>query len=344
MSVFWSPTAPGRQVPGGTFWWAELNAAFKLLLAPHVGMSAASRSVGKFGLSTAPSIRMNARAISAARFALSTSPRLGFAIPAAVPASLVLPVTPRITMTGRDRERATFKLTAVPQVGMGAKARSAATFNLAVAPNLGFIGAPSHNVSFVSKGGGKSGTSGTALTVSETIAATATANIAVLACSSTNASLTATGKVGSTAMVQLGKIGPITAGSDRLYIFIFGLQAPPTGAQTITVTTSASVNSYGLQSSSYAGVQGFGPAATNSGTSSTATQAVAALDGEMIVHAFINSSSGTFSSYNATTDFSLAGSGFIYPMITGHIAGAPSVAISASESSSSFGSVAVPLL
>lgn len=317
------------------------------MIQPSIGMRAASRSVGSFGLSVTPSINMQARGVSKAAFKLSVTPRMGFAIPAPIPASLVLPVTPSIGMVGKPRARATFSLGVTPSIAMLGKGISPASFQLSVSPSLGFVGVGknAHNVAFLDKGTGKNGTSGTALTNSHTISASANCCIAILGCSGgSSTTLTATGKVGSTAMTQLGKIGPLTAGSDHLYIFIFGLLGTPTGAQTITVTTSGSVNSYGLQSMSFSGVQGFGSAVSNSGSGTTATQAVAAVQGEAVVQAFVNGSSGTFSAYNQTQDYLVAGSSFLYPTIIGHAPGAASVSFSATETSSSFQGLAVPLL
>lgn len=200
-------------------------------------------------------------------------------------------------------------------------------------------------VTFVSKGTtGTNGTSGSSASWSETIATTAKCTIATVGSSFGTTGVTATAKVGATSMTLLGSFGPLTTGSDNLYIWTFGLLSPPTGSQTIAVTFSTASDSYGADSMSYSGVTGFGTAVTGSGTGGTATTTVTtSATGQRIVNTFTNVSSGSFSAYNQTSRYSLAGSVLAYPVIAGDAAGAGSVTFSATQTSGAYSFVSVPL-
>lgn len=157
---------------------------------------------------------------------------------------------------------------------------------------------------------------------------------------------TATAKVGSTSMTQLDSILSFwsASGSDIGSMFVFGLLNPPTGTQTVTVTTSASSHT-SVNAISYDNVSSFGTTSKTTGTGSTASHSVLSAPGRRIVQMFSIGFSLDLSAYNQTSRYSVAHTANSQSLIIGD---APSVGLttfSASISSSTtWGSIAVPLI
>lgn len=185
--------------------------------------------------------------------------------------------------------------------------------------------------------GAASGSSG--FSWSHTIGTSARAVLVGVSSQSGNA---LTVKVGSTSMTQLGSFfsfGP------TVYMSLWELLNPPTGAQTIAVSGAGAANAG--NSVSYNNVSGFGTVATNSGSGTTASQSITSATGQMVFQMFAygGSAGQTFSAYNQTSRWVQAGvSSVTYPAMIGDAPGAATVNFSATISSGSWGAIAVPLL
>lgn len=77
---------------------------------------------------------------------------------------------------------------------------------------------------------------------------------------------------GGVAMTSLGKV--FTNNSTAGYVQMFGIIAPPTGAQSIAVTASGAPTSLNAGSVSFTGAGSFGTATTAFGNTTTATAAI----------------------------------------------------------------------
>lgn len=185
-------------------------------------------------------------------------------------------------------------------------------------------------------GAGQSAASGN-LSWSHTIGTGATAVLVGL----TSAGASPTAKVGATSMTSLATI--VVATGDR--IRVFGLLNPPTGTQTITVTTPG--NTSGANSVSYKNVTSFGTGVTASGSGTGASQTVSSAAGQMVFQMFGSDGSSLgddITSYNQTkrwgADLSIS-----FPALIGDAVGVPSVNFTATApGASNWAGIAVPLI
>jgi hypothetical protein len=198
-------------------------------------------------------------------------------------------------------------------------------------------------VGFNSVGAGAAA-SATTLSWSHTIGAGAAVVVAVSA-EVSGSTFTATAKVGSTSMTQLGVLSNWHNASGFFdSVFLFGLIAGPSGAQTVSVTGSGSFLG-AANSVSYFNVQSFGAALTNFNlSSSSATLSVTpSTVGQMAVQAFM-AYTGTLTAYSQTSRSSQAfGSGVNEPLLLGDSAAIAPV-FNATASSATWGAIGVPLL
>jgi hypothetical protein len=146
---------------------------------------------------------------------------------------------------------------------------------------------------------------------------------------------------GGVSMTQLGAMMTNNAGSGSYWMFFFGLLAPATGAQTVSVTITASGANLGLEgnSMSYAGVGSIGSVSSAFGaTGTTMTHTVTgSATNNMIVQSFVaeNSTAALIGSYNRTSRFSYAARSWSPAVLGGDAAGAASVAFTGTKSLSS---------
>lgn len=152
-----------------------------------------------------------------------------------------------------------------------------------------------------------------------------------------------TAQVGSTPMTNLGVYNYY--GGTSPTIIVFGLLSPPTGSQTITVTTPA--GSYlAANSVSYFGVHGFGGNIINGNATSSASLAVPSALSPSVFQVFGTGGVSTpvFGSYNQTSRWSIASTANSGPILIGDASGIGGVTFSATQSSGNYwGGMAVPL-
>jgi hypothetical protein len=208
--------------------------------------------------------------------------------------------------------------------------------------------APPLPVAYDATGTGN-GSNSSILNWTETISTLATAIVVTTAWQDTGAADTATAKVGSTSMTQLGIIHIAdSVNADNDYIAMFGLLNPPTGSQTITTTITTAAFYYQTANSvSYKNVSGFGTAVTNSGTTASMSVSVPSAVGQMAVAAFTTGSViVAASSFNQTSRYSTAGVGGTNdPLLIGDAPGASTVSFTATMTgASSWVGIGVPLL
>lgn len=213
---------------------------------------------------------------------------------------------------------------------------------------------------FDALGGGKAAdTTGTANSINATWTHTASgADRAVVAAISvvsdvstaTTASFTRTVTYGGVSMTSLGEIQPnnTTVG---MFLEFFGLLSPATGAQTVSVTVArASTNiGFGGNSLSYTGVGSFGTVTAAGGTeagTSVSQTVTGSATGHRVVQGFNARQTSNLASYNQSTRFSIAGTGWTSSMIVGDATGAASIPFTASgrTSGADYSKLAVDLI
>jgi hypothetical protein len=153
-----------------------------------------------------------------------------------------------------------------------------------------------------------------------------------------------TATVGSTSMVAVGT--PINIGVfPDTYCWVFKLQNPPQGSQTITANIGAS-NANAANSVSYKGVATVGRPVTASGHSNSPTVSTPSAAGQMVFNLITNNmTDAAFASYNQTQRSYSHVSGQSPPTLIGDAPGAPTVTFTATNSSSQdWAAVAVPLI
>jgi hypothetical protein len=160
---------------------------------------------------------------------------------------------------------------------------------------------------------------------------------AIVAAFSCGNSSGVTCQVGSTPMTQIGS--PLFMGS--FYYYIFGLLAPPTGAQTITLA-GGGLYSNG-DSCSYNNVTTIGSLLSNTGSGPSLTHAVSAATGQMVFQVFGVNVDGTITTYNQTQRYFSQTSGQTPPVMIGDAPGASTVNFAAAAPSASWLSLAVVL-
>lgn len=184
-------------------------------------------------------------------------------------------------------------------------------------------------------GAGQSAASGN-LSWSHTIGTGATAVLVGL----TGAGTSPTAKVGATSMTSLATIVVATG----IRIRVFGLLNPPTGTQTITVTTPG--NTSGANSVSYNNVTSFGTGVTASGTGTSASQTVSSGARQMVFQMFGSDGAvlgDNFTLYNKTQRWNDDVNEF--PIVIGDAAGAASVNFTATApGAANWAGIAVPLI
>lgn len=126
-------------------------------------------------------------------------------------------------------------------------------------------------IAFDAKSSTEASTSGASLTTTWTHTASGSNRIVLVTVSAFNNYDTATQSVtyGGTAMTLIGKYFPVTNDSGQS---VYALMNPPTGAQTISVTTANTVDStmrYTYAAASYTGVDSWGTVSTTTTASGT---------------------------------------------------------------------------
>lgn len=184
-------------------------------------------------------------------------------------------------------------------------------------------------------GAGQSAASGN-ISWSHTIGAGAKAILVGL----TGAGASPTAKVGATSMTSLATILVATG----IRISVFGLLNPPTGAQTITITSPG--NTSGANSVSYSNVVGFGTGVTASGTGTSASQTVSSAPGQMVFQMFGSDAPSLgeqFTAYNRTQRWNDEVNEF--PVVIGDAVGAASINFTATATGAAhWAGIAVPLV
>lgn len=157
---------------------------------------------------------------------------------------------------------------------------------------------------------------------------------------------TVAASIGDTPLALLGGIQFYTSGGTSFgQLFFFGLIAPPTGEQQITLAVGGSAGSsayVAATSLSYKDVSSFGPVLLTRGTTTSATQTVASDDAHRLVQAFA-SIGASFSGYSQTQRYAVAGSAHNLPMIVGDALGDTVTNFAATSSSPGFGGAALVL-
>jgi len=116
---------------------------------------------------------------------------------------------------------------------------------------------------------------------------------------------TTTAKVGSIPMTQLGFITNYAVGTYCYSAALFGLLNPPTGVQTVSITSSISTYS-AANSVSFNDVRSFGSVVTSSGNGGIASVSAAVAPGARIFNAMFNAgwpTVNTFTGYNQTSRY-----------------------------------------
>lgn len=248
--------------PTGINWQAVITAYLSLLTEPGIGMA------------TTPTAKLNVAAL----------PSIGMQ----PPVLLNLLTEPMITAEAGSKEGTAFRVEITPSIGVGSV--PTAVLNLSATPSVGFTGAPidtgilqltitpsigltaTKGITYDATGSALTTGTGTAFTWNHTIGGNAIIAAALIDMHTITAP-TVTAKVGTTAMTQLAYAQNYGNSGSGFYasLVVFGLLNPPTGAQTITLTTSASTNVLIANSLSYGNVGSFGTAITNTGMGTTAS-------------------------------------------------------------------------
>lgn len=155
---------------------------------------------------------------------------------------------------------------------------------------------------------------------------------------------TPTADIGGTALSYLGSV-LIGNQAVRGFIAVWGGLLVPAGTQTVTTSIASSGQTNGTaygESFIYTGVGGFGTLHTAFATSSTPSVAVPSAAGDLVWGLLANWFTDTFSSFSLTSRQSHTGSAPL--LIAGDGAGASSVTVSATQSSSrEWGAVGVDI-
>ena len=190
----------------------------------------------------------------------------------------------------------------------------------------------SSQIVYDATGAGKEQSSGATAAYSHTIAGNA-----ILCAVETKAASGVTAKVGAT---PVNVLATVNTGTASVYLWVFGLVDPPTGAQTINLAGLGANTS--ANSVSYKNVTSIGTAVTATGASgATETVTASSAPGKMVFNAMamLNNSAPA---YNQTQRSLLFTSGTDYPLLLGDAPGASSVTFSCA-SSAAWAAVAVPL-
>ncbi|WP_083063043.1 hypothetical protein [Mycobacterium arosiense] len=261
------------------------------------------------------------------------APTISMAAGARQPAAFSVGVSPRIGMSNFETPDTAFVLNAVnPSMSMQGGSKEPAAFALHPTVSLGMSG--TRSVTFDAAGVGDSGVK-SSYSWSQTI----TGN-SVLVVVNVNAALTATAKVGSTAMTQLYALNSYTGSRG---IIVFGLLTPPTGSQNISVSLSGS-DAGGASSASYFNVSSFGTPLTATGTGATASHTVSGSPGTRLFQVF-SGDTHTFSSYSQSQRYNQTYiSGQHIPMVFGDAPGGSVTFYATTTASDNWGSIVVPLI
>lgn len=197
-------------------------------------------------------------------------------------------------------------------------------------------------VTYTATGAGGSGTGSSGATMSWSHTISGNALIVAVSLESGSTTTTATAKVGTTSMTLLGSAPNFNNSGYYARVVLFGLLSPPTGSQTITVTTSGGANYLEGNSVSYTNVTSFGSVVTGSGTSSAPALSVSSAANQMVVESFTTWSTNP-SSYTQTSRYSLNINSPYRPFLIGDAPGASTVSFSAA-SSDYWSAIAVPLI
>jgi hypothetical protein len=219
---------------------------------------------------------------------------------------------------------------------MGLGSSWAPTNSLVPAGTVGGVRnfAPSHDATGV---GSHTTTAGTVFTWSHILASSASAILIEFNVFDLNTYTVSSVKVGTTSATLLGSK---TSGSITGYLY--ELLSPPTGAQTITVTLSAS-NYLTGNSDSYNGVSSFGTVATNSGSSTAASVSVSSAVGQVAVAVIFEDGASALTAFNQTSRWN-AGDNFGGYGVFGDAAGASTVSFSATTPSATWSAIGVSLV
>lgn len=180
-------------------------------------------------------------------------------------------------------------------------------------------GTPTHDATGV---GSFTSTSSATQSWSHSLASSATGILIEFVTATTVSSV----KVGTATATLLGS--KLISGATTAYVY--ELLAPPTGAQTITVTLSTAGFLAG-NSDSYIGVASFGTAATSSGSAGTASVSVASAVGQRAVAAIFTIGTA-LSAFNQTSRWNNGNATLGYYGVFGDAAGASTVSFSATAS------------
>ncbi|MEZ0366820.1 hypothetical protein ACAG26_24405 [Mycobacterium sp. pUA109] len=201
------------------------------------------------------------------------------------------------------------------------------------------------NVAYDATGAG-SHASATSLSWTHVIGSTANAILVAASAQNTSSSVTASATAGGTSMTLLEALTFYNLSTFSYYrLYVWGLLNPPNGSQAVTITMSAS-SALAANSVSYIGVGSFGTVATNAASSATASLSVPAATGDIVFCALASvAENSSFSSFNQTSRWNQAGvNNTCLATVIGDAPGASTVSFSASQASTYFGAVGVPLI
>lgn len=159
---------------------------------------------------------------------------------------------------------------------------------------------------------------------------------------------TVTASIGATSLTQLGSNTNIyTTSGYYLHQYLFGMINPPTGSQTISISTTGGTSWQTSGTSiAYQKVSSFGSVTTAAVAGTAATMDVTSASNQRVLQAFTcaNVGSGCFTGYTGAARFAADAGGGTEPHIIGDKPGAASVNFSATGVGSKWGGIAIPLI
>jgi hypothetical protein len=342
-------TQPGVPIPPQPGWWERTNrigtatpgfgwgvhavgvtpvvgGTFDLHTTISFGLTGAERYAQTFGLSLTPGLGMDGAERYTRTLALPFTPAVAMAGAERYARAFNVPATPAIAMTGGSLSTGAFGLPFTPSLGMTAAERYAQTVGLAVTPTFGMTGTVFTGVSYDATSAGGQFTAAT-FSTAHTIAGKA---LIVVVTTYGNQVPTITATVGATPMVLLYSNYYYASGGNYASIYFFGVLNPPTGAQTISYTSSAGAAcTYNVGSTSYNNAASIGAAqvASSGGGSSLPAQTASSAINQIVAQTF-GGFGATFTGYNQTRRFNSIPTAGYAPFVLGDAPGAASVSFS----------------
>lgn len=362
MSIFWSPTAPARQNPGGIYWWA---APFVNLLAslrqPSANLSAVIADLGVL----TPTLQKLTAAIAGAEYPTGTvNPVLsqlaasinGVEFPqGAISANLTLPTA---AVSGVEFPTGTVIASMQQTLATlsGAQIQSGSLAASLIKAIAIIAGTQTPNPSFASAaaGGSQSTTGNISISWTHAIESDATMLLIPIHWATNNQFNIGAITVGSTTVTNnaMDYIYLLSSGVTNNHLMLYYLPLAGTGLQGTTQTITCNASGTGTKkmmtnSFTYRNCLNLGSTFNTGANNATPSHSVSSTaDGRLVFQFFAGyrTSASSFSSYSQNSRWNFAGTGTVYATLAGDATATASTAFTASITSEPWGSGAIELL